>query len=88
MPVGAVVLAIIPPFFPIDIGFIVLAPPTFVVFTGAFPLAIAIFVTLPVNLVFVLVIPGLLTEPSLGHVSCENRFILSGVAIDDTVVDR
>ena len=89
VPVSTVVFAVIPPILPLNIGFVVLAPPTIVVLTGTFPLAVAIVITFPVNFIpAVFVIPRGFTEPSVGYVSCKGRLVLSDVAISNSVVDR
>ena len=89
VPVCTVVFAVIPPLFPLLIGFVDLAPPSFVVFASAFPLAVAILITFPVNIIIaVVVIPRGFAEPSFGHVSCKGRLVLSDVAINNSVVDR
>ena len=88
VPVSTVVFAVIPPIFPLIIGFVVLAPPTVVVLLSAFPLAVAIIITFPVNFIFVVIVVITVAEPSVGYVSCKGRLVLSDVAISNSVVDR
>ena len=89
VPVCTVVFAVIPPIFPLIIGFVDLAPPSVVVFASAFPLAVATVITFPVNFILAFfAIPRGFTEPSLGYVSCKGCLVLSDVAINNSVVDR
>ena len=59
------------------IGFVNLAPPTVVVLASPFPLAIAPFVTFPVNF----------TKPTVRVIPAQGSLVLSQIAVNDTVVD-
>ena len=87
VPVSTVVFAVIPPLFPLLIGFVDLAPPSVVVLLSAFPLAVAIIITFPVNFIFVVIVIITVAEPTVSEVPAQSGLVLSQITVNDTVVD-